>query len=851
MPMTLPLDLQTQIDPDCQRILQHLPQIQSELCDNENDASLLRKFLRSKDLQLTMKMYKRLCIMSHRRMRPVTRSSVALAANTFCDVRRGSEKEARATRELLQILSMPHVQALLYTHDRVAAGEFDPVVDQETYDAATDEKTLKIVHLVKSDEPLGVTIQMKEETGAIEIARIMHGGAAHRSGLIHVGDEIFEINGVHFRGRHPDEMAQTLSKISGPVTMKLGPADNNASKFRASKTRVKTLFSYNAEEDTVNPCAEAGLSFERGDILHIISQSDALWWQAQKEGEKNQRTGLIPSSILQERREMLRKANEEDEQNSRGSRAISPCRISPKIPRSKRVRKMMYQAILNGGLIHVGDEIFEINGVHFRGRHPDEMAQTLSKISGPVTMKLGPADNNASKFRASKTRVKTLFSYNAEEDTVNPCAEAGLSFERGDILHIISQSDALWWQAQKEGEKNQRTGLIPSSILQERREMLRKANEEDEQNSRGSRAISPCRISPKIPRSKRVRKMMYQAILNGEFDHGEVPTYEEVEMYTPDPNRPRPLVLVGATHVGRNELKRRLIASNPSHFTDIVPYTSRTRKPFEEEGKEYHFISRQEMESGIIAQRYVEHGEYKGNLYGTRTETVISAIQGGKMCILCPSVQCTVNGHFPSSIGATHVGRNELKRRLIASNPSHFTDIVPYTSRTRKPFEEEGKEYHFISRQEMESGIIAQSRYVEHGEYKGNLYGTRTETVISAIQGGKMCILCPSVQAIKSLRSAEIKPYIIFIKPPVLEKLKETRQKQAASITLEDGDTRLCSNEDFENLIEASEKMEDRYGYLFDCSIVNQNLHLATNELLKVAHCVETEETWVPASWIQ
>ncbi|XP_060080766.1 MAGUK p55 subfamily member 7-like [Ylistrum balloti] len=577
MPMTLPLDFLTQIDPDCQRILQNLPQIQSELCDNENDASLLRKFLRNKDLQLTMKMYKRLCIMSHRRMRPVTRSSVALAANAFCDVRRGSEKEARITRELLQILSMPHVQALLYTHDRVAAGEFDPVVDQETYDVATDEKTLKIVHLVKSDEPLGVTIQMKEETGAIEIARIMHGGAAHRSGLI-----------------------------------------------------------------------------------------------------------------------------------------------------------------------HVGDEIFEINGVHFRGKHPDEMAQTLSKISGPVTMKLGPAENNAAKFRASKTRVKALFSYNAEEDTVNPCAEAGLSFERGDILHIISQSDALWWQAQKEGEKNQRTGLIPSSILQERREMIRKANEEDEQNSRGSRAISPCRISPKIPRSKRVRKMMYQAILNGEFDHGEVPTYEEVELYTPDPNRPRPLVLVGATHVGRNELKRRLIASNPSHFTDIVPYTSRTRRPFEEEGKEYHFISRQEMESGIIAQRYVEHGEYKGNLYGTRTETVLSAIQEGKMCILCPSVQ-----------------------------------------------------------------------------------------------------------AIKSLRSAEIKPYIIFIKPPVLEKLKETRQKQAASITLEDGDTRLCSNEDFENLIEASDKMEVRYGYLFDCSIINQNLHLATNELLKVAHSVETEETWVPASWIQ
>lgn len=42
----------------------------------------------------------------------------------------------------------------------------------------------------------GATIKADEETGKIVIARIMIGGAADRSGLIHVGDEVIEVNNV-------------------------------------------------------------------------------------------------------------------------------------------------------------------------------------------------------------------------------------------------------------------------------------------------------------------------------------------------------------------------------------------------------------------------------------------------------------------------------------------------------------------------------------------------------------------------------------------------------------------------------------------------------------------------------
>lgn len=64
---------------------------------------------------------------------------------------------------------------------------------------------------------------------------------------------------------------------------------------------MRALFEYNPEEDSLLPCKEIGLPFDRGDILQIVDQRDPNWWQAKKVGGEN-RTGLIPSLELEERR---------------------------------------------------------------------------------------------------------------------------------------------------------------------------------------------------------------------------------------------------------------------------------------------------------------------------------------------------------------------------------------------------------------------------------------------------------------------------------------------------------------------------------------------------------------------
>lgn len=38
----------------------------------------------------------------------------------------------------------------------------------------------------------------------------MHGGAADRSGLIHVGDEVIEVNGINVEGKTPGDVLSIL-----------------------------------------------------------------------------------------------------------------------------------------------------------------------------------------------------------------------------------------------------------------------------------------------------------------------------------------------------------------------------------------------------------------------------------------------------------------------------------------------------------------------------------------------------------------------------------------------------------------------------------------------------------------
>ena len=69
--------------------------------------------------------------------------------------------------------------------------------------------------------------------------------------------------------------------------------------FFSSQLHFRSHFNYNPDDDLYIPCHELGISFQRGDILHVINREDQNWWQAYRDGEWTQtlagsRWGLPP-----------------------------------------------------------------------------------------------------------------------------------------------------------------------------------------------------------------------------------------------------------------------------------------------------------------------------------------------------------------------------------------------------------------------------------------------------------------------------------------------------------------------------------------------------------------------------
>ncbi|KHJ46928.1 hypothetical protein D918_02467 [Trichuris suis] len=127
----------------------------------------------------------------------------------------------------------------------------------------------------------------------------------------------------------------------------------------------------------------------------------------------------------------------------------------------------------------------------------------------------------------------------------------------------------------------------------------------------------------------------------------------------------------------------------------------------------------------------------------------------------------------------------------------------------------------------------------------GNLYGTCVDSVKELMDQGRVCVLNPHPQAIRLLRTGELKPYFVYVRPPPFPTLKATRTSQA-----ERGNGALMSNEDFEQMIEQGKALETVFGCFFDYVLVNSSLEVAVRELLDIASSLELDSHWVPSAWL-
>uniref|UniRef100_A0AAY4A3T7 Protein associated with LIN7 1, MAGUK p55 family member b n=1 Tax=Denticeps clupeoides TaxID=299321 RepID=A0AAY4A3T7_9TELE len=225
--------------------------------------------------------------------------------------------------------------------------------------------------------------------------------------------------------------------------------------------------------------------------------------------------------------------------------------------------------------------------------------------------------------------VKAYFSYDPSDDPYLPCRELGLTFQKGDILHVISQDDPSWWQAYRDGDENNQplAGLIPGKGFQQQREAMRKTVDGTLDHS----ANLWCAKKSK----KHRKKSLYNLSTNAESNNKDILTYEEMALYHQPANRKRPIALLGPPNIGQEELRKRLLAAESERFATAVPHTTRCPRVHEVEGREYHFVSRLTFEMDVSSGKFIEWGEFDKNLYGTTTDSVRQVINSGRICLLC------------------------------------------------------------------------------------------------------------------------------------------------------------------------------------------------------------------------
>uniref|UniRef100_A0A8B9DB84 Discs large MAGUK scaffold protein 2 n=1 Tax=Anser cygnoides TaxID=8845 RepID=A0A8B9DB84_ANSCY len=127
--------------------------------------------------------------------------------------------------------------------------------------------------------------------------------------------------------------------------------------------------------------------------------------------------------------------------------------------------------------------------------------------------------------------------------------------------------------------------------------------------------------------------------------------------------------------------------------------------------------------------------------------------------------------------------KDRINDDLISEFPDKFGSCVPHTTRPKRDYEVDGRDYHFvISREQMEKDI-QEHKFIEAGQYNDNLYGTSVQSVRFVAERGKHCILDVSGNAIKRLQVAQLYPIAIFIKPkswePLMEMNKRLTEEQA------------------------------------------------------------------------
>lgn len=93
------------------------------------------------------------------------------------------------------------------------------------------------------------------------------------------------------------------------------------------------------------------------------------------------------------------------------------------------------------------------------------------------------------------------------------------------------------------------------------------------------------------------------------------------------------IIITGPSGVGKGTLVRLLLARHPEWYLSVSA-TTRTPRLGEVDGKDYYFLSKEQFELMIQAEKFLEWAEYAGNYYGTPRIQVEEHLHQGNSVLL-------------------------------------------------------------------------------------------------------------------------------------------------------------------------------------------------------------------------